>query len=297
VEIEIIQVPYEVERTDTAAARSPAGLLAHGFLDRLREAGWTVHESEVRVRSEDSGGRAARAAILAEVGRAIAGAVADACSHGRFPLVLSGGCLAAVGVIAGLERDAGTIGGDVGLVWIDAHGDFNTPESTLSGYWDGMALAAVCGRCLPEVYQAVELRPVPFRNVVHLAGRDFDPSEAEDLERLNLTVIPPTAVGTDESDEQIERCLAGPLARPKPLYLHVDLDGLDPQDAPAVHFPVPGGPPLDRLLESLGRVSRRRPPAAMTLSGISFERVDEAGAERMAATAARLVDRLLPARR
>ena len=291
-EIEVIQVPYEVERTDTAAARSPADLLAHGFADRLREAGWTVHRSEVRSRNEDPA-PAGPAAVVAEVGRAIAQAVADACSRGRFPLVLSGGCLAAVGVVAGLERDFGETGGDVGIVWIDAHGDFNTPESTTSGYWDGMSLAAVCGRSLPEVYEAVELRPVHFRNVAHLAGRDFDPPEAADMARLHLTVIQPAAVGTDESDEQIERCLAGSLAGPKALYLHVDLDGLDPGDAPALHFPVPGGPPLDRLLECLGRVSR--PIAAMTLSGMSFAGVDEGEAERMAATVARLVDRLLPA--
>jgi arginase len=280
-----------VERTDTAAARSPAALLAHGFLDRLREAGWTVHASEVRAPGEG----AARAPIVAEVSRAIARAVAAARSRGRFPLVLSGGCLAAVGVVAGLERDAGDIGdvgGDVGLVWIDAHGDLNTPESSLSGYWDGMALAAVCGRSLPEVYEGVELRPVHSRNVVHLAGRDFDPPEVEDIRRLNLTVIPPEALGTDESRRRIERCLAGAKA----LYLHVDLDGLDPEDAPAVNFLVPGGPPLDRLLLCLERVHGQRPPAALTLSGMNFERVDRAGAERMAATAALLVDRLLPGR-
>jgi arginase len=290
VEIEIIQVPYEVERTDTAAARSPADLLAHGFLDRLREAGWTVHASEVRARNEDL----ARAPVVAAAGRGTARAVADARSRGRFPLVLSGGCLAAVGVVAGLERDVGDIGdmGDVGLVWIDAHGDLNTPESSPSGYWDGMALAAVCGRSLAEVYEGVELRPVHSRNVVHLAGRDFDSPEVEDIHRLNLTVLPPEALGTDESRRRIERCLAGPKA----LYLHVDLDGLDPEDAPAVNFPVPGGPPLDRLLLCLERVLGERPPAAMTLSGMNFERVDRAGAERMAATAALLVDRLLPAR-
>jgi arginase len=214
--------------------------------------------------------------------------VADACSRGRFPLVLAGGCLTAVGVVAGLERDIGDIG-DVGLVWIDAHGDLNTPESSPSGYWDGMALAAVCGRSLPEVYEAVEMRPVHVQNVVHLAGRDFDPSEVEDIHRRNLTVIPPEALGTDESRQQIERCLAGP----KTLYLHIDLDGLDPEDAPAVNFPVPGGPPLDRLLLCLGRVRGQRPPAAITLSGMNFERVDRAAAERMAATAALLVEALI----
>jgi arginase len=288
-EIEIVQVPYEVERTDTGAARSPAALLQHGFADRLRAAGWTVHSTEVWARNEDPG---AKAAIVAEVGRALARAVANACSRGRFPLVLSGGCLTAgVGVVAGLER----LGRDPGIVWIDAHGDFNTPESTPSGYWDGMALAAVCGRSLPEVYKAVELRPIHYKNVAHLAGRAFDPPEVEDVRRLNLVVIPPEDLGSEAAQAGIERCLAGVQS----LYLHVDMDGLDPEDAPAVSFPVPGGPPLQTLLD---RLARLRLPAAMTLSGMSFERThgahgaDTEGARRTAESAFRLVDSVLRAR-
>jgi arginase len=282
-EVELIQVPYEVERTDSGGARGPAALLARGFLDRLRAAGWNVHPSEVWSRNEDL---SAKAAIVAEVGRATARAVANAHSRGRFPLVLSGGCLTALGVVAGLER----MGRDPGLVWIDAHGDFNTPESTPSGYWDGMALAAVCGRSLPEVYKAVELRPIHYKNVAHLAGRAFDPPEVEDIARLHLTVIPPAEIGSAEAERQIERC----LAESKSIYLHIDLDGLDPRDAPAVNFPVPGGPPLDILLSCLTRL---RPATALTLAGMSFERVDEEHARRMVETLVRLVEALLPARR
>ncbi|HKV11340.1 MAG TPA: arginase family protein [Thermoanaerobaculia bacterium] len=272
--LEAIVVPYDVERDDTGSARGPRELLARGFLDILRNAGWKVHETPVWSRRE--GG--AKPEVVAELARSVARAVASAGSRQRFPLVLSGGCLSAVGVVTGIER----LGRDLGIVWIDAHGDFNTPESTPSGYWDGMSLAAVCGRSLPEVFKAVELRPVHFRNVVHLAGRDFDPPEVEDFSRLNVAVVPPEAICEERTLQEIRRITAG-----KDLYLHVDLDGIDPTDAPAVSFPVPKGPRLDDVLRCLEVLAR---PAAMTFSSMSFDKVDEEGGRRMVDTCVRLVE-------
>jgi arginase len=222
-----------------------------------------------------------KAEVVAGLGRAVALGVVNAQARNRFPLILSGGCLTAVGVVAGLQRHGGEEV-EVGVVWIDAHGDFNTPESSSSGYWDGMALAAICGRSLPEVYEPVELRPVPFGNVVHLAGRDLDPPEVEGFQRLNLAVVPPQEIGTDLTLERIRRAAAG-----KALYLHIDMDGLDPQDAPAVANPVPGGPAFDEVLRCLSRLEK---PSAMTLSAMSFDEVDEEQARTMVATCVRLVE-------
>ncbi|HEY8022695.1 MAG TPA: arginase family protein [Thermoanaerobaculia bacterium] len=277
-DLEIILVPYEVEKGDTAAARAPSALVERGFARRLEEGGATVHTSEVWARHEE---RAGRAEVVADLGRSLARAVANARSRGRFPLVLSGGCLAAIGVVTGLQR----MGRDLGLLWIDAHGDFNTPESTPSGYWDGMALAAVCGRSLPEVYKEVELRPLHYRNVAHLAGRAFDAEEIEDIRRLALTVIPPERLCSDEARGEIARCVSGA----REIYLHVDLDGVDPRDAPAVNFPVPGGPSLDDLLACLAGLPA---PVAMTLAGLSFERVDADAARRTVDACVRLVQSL-----
>lgn len=274
--LEAILVPYDVERDDTPMARGPQGLLDHGFLDALRSAGWEVHRTDIWSRVTRGGDN--KAEVVAGLGRAVARAVASARARQRFPLILSGGCLTAVGVVAGLQR----LGGPVGVVWIDAHGDFNTPESTPSGYWDGMALAAVCGRSLPEVYEPVELRPVHFGNVVHLAGRAFDPPEVEDIQRLHLAVVPPAEICAEPALERIGRAVGD-----KQLYLHVDLDGLDPQEAPATGNPVPGGPALDEVLRCLGHLQQ---PSAMTLAAMSFDGVDESQAGTMVRTCLRLVE-------
>jgi arginase len=279
--VEAIVVPYDVERDDTPAARGARELVARGLLSDVERRGLDVHVSEIPVRRPAAG----KAAVVAEIGRNVARSVAVAHSQRRFPLVLSGGCLVAVGVVTGLQRT----GRELRVVWIDAHGDFNTPESTPSGYWDGMALAAVCGRSLPEVFKSVELRPIHFRNVVHLAGRCFDPPEVEDFERLHLSVVPPAAVGSEECLRLLSEGAQGAAAN-RDLYLHIDLDGLDPEDAPAVSYPCAGGPPLAALMGSFAALKL---PAAMTLATASFAGASEEQAARTIDTCRRLLDAFL----
>jgi arginase len=268
--IQVILVPYEVERQDTGMARAPHELVARGFLDRLRQAGREVHAVEIQVAA------ASKVETVAGVGQAIARAVALARSNGRFPLILSGGCLASVGVVAGLQKD----GIDPAVVWIDAHGDFNTPESSPSGYWDGMALTTLCGSGLPELAREIGLRPLPVSQAVHLAGRDFDPLEQENIRRLGLVAVPPDQMSPDQLS-------LNQIAEGQPVYLHIDLDGLNPRDAPAVALPVPGGPGLEDVLRCLAALPA---PAAMTLSSLSFDRVDAGEAARTIDTCLRLVE-------
>jgi arginase len=276
--VELILVPYDVARDDTGAARAPRELVARGFSGGLEALGCKVHQAEVVAHHEGAG----QAEAVAETARGIARAVAIAHSRRRFPLILSGGCLAAVGAVTGLQR----MGRELAVVWVDAHGDFNTPESTPSGYWDGMALAAVCGRSLPEVYKAIELRPIHFRSVVHLAGRAFDPPEVEDIRRLDLSTVPPDRVAAPETRGLIER----ELGERKELYLHVDVDGLDPEDAPAVNYPEPGGARLADLLACLRGLRR---PAAMTLASLNFERTGAEGGQRTVESCLKLVELFL----
>jgi arginase len=269
-DLQLLAVPFDVEHRDTAMARGPAGLLAHGFQDRLRKDGWDVGIEEARIPEE-----LPKLATVIAVGRWIAKAVAAAHEQGRFPVVLSGGCLASVGVLTGLQRSRI----DPAVVWIDAHGDFNTEETSLSGYWDGMALASVCGLSLREVREGIGLQPLGVDRVVHLAGRSFDPLEIENVRRLGLAAIPPDRIEIAGA-ASLEK-LAG-----SPLYLHVDVDGLDPEDAPAAGFPEPGGPKLEEVLRALSVLPA---PAAMTFSALGFDRASEAEAARTVETCARLV--------
>ncbi len=261
--IEILLVPYDVERADTPMARGARGLLERGLPERLREAGWEVRVTEIAA-PED----ADKLQRVTGITHGIAAGVERAGAAGRFPLVLSGGCLASLGVVAGLQRR----GQEVATVWIDAHGDCNTPETSPSGYWDGMALAALCGMSLPEVREGAGVRPLAGGAVVHLAGRSFDPEETGNLQRLGVDRVPPAEIAGEEIRELLRRRAAG-----RSLYLHVDMDGLDPRDAPAVGFPEPDGARLADLL----RCREALPPAAaLTFSALSFDRVEPEAAAR-----------------
>lgn len=271
--LKAILVPYDVERQDTPSAQAPRELLDRRFLERLAEIGWEADPVEIQV------GGTGKAETVVAVGRAVAQTVAQARQEGRFPLVLSGSCLASVGVLTGLQEG---VGSNPAVLWIDAHGDFNTPESSPSGYWDGMALATACGSGLPEVAREIGLRPVPVSHVVHLAGRDFDLLEEQNIGLFGLMAVPPEEIGESPALERLRRGAGG-----RPLYLHVDLDGLDPGDAPAVSFPVPGGPDFEELLRALRPFP---PPAAMTLSALSFAKASGAEAVRTIDTCVRLVD-------
>lgn len=263
--VELILVPYDVDRDDTATARGPRDLLALGFEEELAASGIRLRKSLVWSRAERG-----REEIVVSLARETARLVARARSRGRFPIILAGGCLVASGVVSGLQRS----GRPIRLLWIDAHGDFNTPETTPSGYWDGMSLAAVCGRSLDEVYKRAELRAVQCSHVTHLGARALDPPEREDFERLKILQVAPSEIADNEVISQLRRR----LGKSPELYLHVDTDGIDPRDAPAVTLPEPHGIPLADLIACLGQLPS---PRAMTLAGMNFERVDEKRSQKM----------------
>jgi arginase len=150
------------------------------------------------------------------------------------PLVMTGDCTAAAGVLAGLQRR----GVDPAIVWFDAHGDVQTLETTASGYIGGMALRFLMGYRPDLVGDRLGLRPVAEDRVVLVDGRDLDPPERDFLASSNVRHEP-----------------AAELTPPDgPIYLHLDLDVVDPDDLPGLRFPTPGGPPVDEFTAAVRRV-------------------------------------------
>jgi arginase len=146
--------------------------------------------------------------------------------HDRPAVVLAGNCNSCLGTLAALD--------DPGIVWLDAHGDFNTPETTISGALEGMSLAIATGHCHSELMA----RPIPEENVVLGAIRSLDP-----LEEVRLRVSKIKLASLDELPEAIDEL----ASRVKTIYLHLDLDVLDPQISPGVNFSEPGGISPDQL--------------------------------------------------
>ena len=141
-------------------------------------------------------------------------AVADAVADVARPLVLSGDCPAGLAVTAALQRRHR----EIAVVWLDAHGDFNTPAITISGYLGGMPLAMLAGHA-PELFaDPLGLRPVPEHNIVLADARDLDPAERDALAASQVRRIPATA-------DAFRAALSG--LGDLPVYLHVDVDIMD----------------------------------------------------------------------
>lgn len=174
--------------------------------------------------------------------RELADRVEDQVRNGRFPLVLGGDHSQAVGTISGIARVKRERGERVGVVWVDAHTDMNTPQSSPSGNVHGMPLAVLLGHGPPDLValagDAPALRP---EDVVVVGVRDVDAGEVPLVKQLGVRVYTMseldargTAVCLHEAFDRASYGTAG-------VHLSFDLDGVDPTHAPGVGTPVPGG--------------------------------------------------------
>jgi len=190
---------------------------------------------------------------LAPLQSAVAGAVSAAAADGSCPVVVSGDCFTALGVVAGIQAAGAAAGQASGIVWFDAHGDVQTPETTASGYVAGMPLRLLTGYRPELIAGRLGLRPVPEEHIVLAGARDLDPPEASYL-----------------AGSAIRQCdVAGLTAADLPgvpLYVHVDFDVLDPGEVPGVRFPTPGGPTAGELAGALATLLATGRVAAITLA-------------------------------
>lgn len=173
---------------------------------------------------------------LAPIHQELAGHVAAIASRGARPLAIVGDCCQVIPVMAGLERS----GVRPTLIWLDSHGDFNTWETTPSGFLGGMPLAMLTGRGDQRMMQAVGLAPIADQRVVLSDGRDLDPGERLLIETSDIRFI------ASVNDLAVETLPVGPL------YVHFDADILDAATAPAFLYPVTGGPNATTMQGVLG---------------------------------------------
>lgn len=172
------------------------------------------------------------------MGRRVAGAVSTSIQGGRFPLVLGGDHSLSVGSIRGAAKHK-----RIGVIWVDAHADFNTPETTPSGNIHGMPLAALCGLGDPRLVSLWDETPpiLDPKRVAVIGVRDLDPGEKQNLREAGVMVQSMEQIdrlgmvnALEKAIEQVGRDVDG-------IYLSFDMDALDPRHAPGVGTPVPGG--------------------------------------------------------
>ncbi len=221
--VRLIQVPYDSGHRERRMGRGPQHLVKAGLASHLESLPVPVATSLIEAGDEFPMENQTTFELFREEARQVA--VAD--RDGEFAVVLSGNCDMAVGSAAGLSP------GRVGIVWLDAHSDFRTPDSSYDGFLDAMGLAMLAGLCWQGAAATVPgFRPLPSSRILHIGGRLLK----EEIRWLNQAGV--AFVTAPEIHERtVENCLARSLDQligcVDRVVLHLDLDVVDPAVAVA----------------------------------------------------------------
>lgn len=236
--IDIVTVPYRYDEHNLGLGAGPGALVTGGAQARIASAGHTVTNpvaAELPASQREQGQTAVN---IGRLGASTARLVAASRAEGAGVFALTGDDTAAVGVVAGLQAAHGA-GARIGLVWIDAHGDFNTPKTSYSGILAGMPVAVIAGLAGPRWRESAgQLAPIPTDRMLIAGVRDLDNQEESLLKATSVNVLSGDQARAVTPFADAVSALA---ANTDLLMLHIDVDVLDPELVPSSSTPSPFG--------------------------------------------------------
>jgi len=188
---------------------------------------------------------------LGVLGGEIANAIAAGCRNGAAVLMVGGNCSHITGVVGGLQDVHGP-GARIGLVWFDAHGDFNTPHTTLSGMLGGMPVAVCAGLAYPRWRIGSHIAaPLPTDRIVMVDVRNLDAPEEQLIRATEVTIA---AVAPGRPGADLQQAVNALAAQCDVLYLHIDADILDARYVPNHNTKEPNGPDMAQVQQAMTTV-------------------------------------------
>jgi arginase len=245
--VRIIGVPMDLGQSRRGVDMGPSALRVAGLQARIKQLGHQVEDIGnifVKQPEEQPYGekRAKYLNEIAETCRGLAELVQKTLEEGFLPVVLGGDHSIAVGVVSGVSGAYRTRQKRVGYVWLDAHGDMNTPESSPSGNVHGMPLASVMGYGAPELVELLGFKPkVEPRNVALVGVRDLDAKEKRLVKESGAHVFTMRDIDERGMREVMSEALRVASDETDGIAVSLDMDFVDPTDAPGVGTPVRGG--------------------------------------------------------
>lgn len=244
--IHIVGVPMDLGGGRRGVDMGPSAIRIAGLGDRLREMGYKViDEGDLNIKTqEEQQIKDQKAKYLPEIARAVrilANKVEKIIAHRHFPLVLGGDHSVAVGTVSGIAAQCRKKRKKLGLLWVDAHGDINTPQTSPSGNIHGMPLAALLGLGPRELSTVGgTFRKVDPQNAAIIGLRSLDERERQNLKKTDIAVFTMEDIDKDGMHRIFKKAL-NRIGKVDYLHVSFDLDAVDPVYAPGVGTPVKGG--------------------------------------------------------
>jgi arginase len=281
--VALVKMPFSGERNGPEYSGGP-DYLEQGGLDSMLEAlGARLKPAPTVKLTQEEDGDYGTWHRLGLANRHLGDFVAANEREGYFTVALEANCNSLMGVLGGLQRSGPSRRPlRAGLVFIDAHGDFNTPETTLSGMLGGMPVAISAGLCLRNLRLTSGLEPaLPISYIVLAAVRDTDPLEQELIDRLEVERISVEDIRSrsEKIHAQMER-LSSLVDR---IYVHIDMDVLDPREVAGHPLTVPDGPTSEELASALKEMFRYEKAAALGIASTPYGEKDRDGLSLKAA--------------
>ena len=242
-QIRIIGAPMDLGADRRGVDIGPSAIRYAGLSDRLHQLGYTVHDigNIVIPQPESQAEGNPRLKYLDPIVRAseeLARIVTTSLQEGEFPLILGGDHSIALGSISGVAR----IHKPLGVIWLDAHPDFNTGETSPSGNIHGMILAALAGLGAKQLTDVGGWSPkLDPAHIVIVGARDIDVDERNALRKHSIHVFTMSDIDRNGISDVMRQANAVAGQNNNPIHLSLDMDALDPREAPGVGTPVRGG--------------------------------------------------------
>lgn len=258
----------------------PLHIINNGLIKKLQSAGYIIEYEQINTPDKF----ATEVPLTFTLLEQIRFGVNTALENHSFPIILSGNCNAVIGTVAAHNEDS------IGVVWFDAHGDCETPETTTSGFLDGMALSILTGACWHHM-------ALSLKNFKHVSGKKIVLIGARDLSNYELEFISTNAINHITVDQihhvrhDAIRLACDQLIKAgvSKFHIHVDVDVFDPSIAPANSYAVNNGLSKEDLIQTVKYLDNYIPIASLTIA--SYDPLYDED-DRMLATINEMIERI-----
>lgn len=253
--VRVFSVPFDAGSEGLRMGAGPEALLAAGLVEQISASAGAVDV----VRVVPASPWRSELQTTFELHRRLAELTRQGLTEGARPLILAGDCNMTVAAIAAQEPGLRT-----GVVWLDAHGDLNTPETDLSGYLDGQGLAMLTGRCWAAHARSLDgFSPVPDDRVLLVGARALDDLERDVLADSGIARMSATDASLLPTRDRMLHEFTRGLDQ---VHLHVDVDVLDTSVGRPNSYAAPGGMQVDHVVDLIEQVGRSLPVVSSTLA-------------------------------